>query len=243
MTENLELSPRSEPILNEIYELLNPYANGDSEEIRPKAREARLVLTARLASTASTAKASKAKKRSDDVAGSEDPQEKYQRALKLLQDPILPVRAHGLLLLRELVAPQKDTKRKKGKKVEGEEKSRPVLSSGPTVSIVQGQKVNAPSIDPALVPAILNIFLESIQDDDSYIFLNAVQGLSAMVDGFGSEVLKGLVGVYAKGLSGIGSITLTQKDVDLRVRVGEALGQVIRRCGSALGIYGEWSRL
>jgi len=136
----------------------------------------------------------------------------------LLQDPLLPVRAHGLLLLRELVAPKKDPPKKKGKK---------------------GKRTSRPSIEAAYIPAILGIFLESIQDEDSYIFLNAVQGLSAMVDGFGKEVLKGIVNVYMKGLSGIGGNVLTQKDVDVCVRVGQALEQVIQRCGGALGFYGE----
>jgi hypothetical protein len=108
----------------------------------------------------------------------------------------------------------------------------------------------------------LSIFLEAIQDDDSYLFLNAVQGLAAMVDGWGADVLKGVIGVYVKGLDGSGSSDVTgssrkgkgkaarvgrvgkevmemeQRDLDVRLRVGEALGQVIRRCGGALGKYG-----
>lgn len=193
------------------------------------------MITARLA-----AEASSSATRTDDAksanGASEEAQETYQRALKLLQDPLLPVRAHGLLLLRELVAPKKDPPKKKGKK--GKRTSRPGSSSS-AGSIVQGQKINSPSIDAAYIPAILGIFLESIQDEDSYIFLNAVQGLSAMVDGFGKEVLRGIVDVYMKGLSGIGGTVLTQKDVDVRVRVGQALEQVIQRCGGALGSYGE----
>jgi hypothetical protein len=127
-------------------------------------------------------------------------------ALKLLQDPILPVRAHGLLLLRQLVSP------------------------GPSTDV---------RLDKALIPAILSIFLESIQDDDSYIFLNAVQGLAAMVDTFGEDVLRSLVDTYSQRLEGISSTNLTPNDVDKRVRIGEALGQIIRKCGGALGIYGE----
>lgn len=164
-----------------------------------------MVLIARLAS--SSVPPSKAGAKSKE----ETPEKKYQKALKLLQDPILPVRAHGLLLLRELV-------------------------SLPKVPSESGTPV--PVVDRALIPGILSIFLQSLQDDDSYIFLNAVQGLAAMVDGFGKEVLRGLVDMYAQGLEGLGGTAVTKTDVDTRTRVGEALGQDIKRCGDALTGYG-----
>lgn len=156
-----------------------------------------MVLTARLASTSTSEIKSSLRKPEEEGSV-----EVYQKAFTLLQDPILPVRAHGLMLLRQLVSP---------------------ASPG-------GQ----PSLEKALVPGVLSIFLQSIQDEDSYMFLNAVQGLAAMVDGFGKEVLKGLVDDYSSGLEGGG---LTQSDVDMRVRIGEALGQVIRRCDEALPLY------
>ncbi|KAK0206796.1 hypothetical protein DFS33DRAFT_1421493 [Desarmillaria ectypa] len=191
---NPNLSARTEPVLNEIFELLEPLAKNGLEGIKPIAREARMVMTARLAST-STAVPSKGKVKDD----AEEVRETYQRALKLLQDPILPVRAHGLLLLRELA---------KGGKME-----------------------------EALIPAVLAIFLQALQDEDSYVYLNGVQGLAGMVEGgrWGREVLRGLVGDYAKGISR--GYVWSRGEVDTRVRIGEALGMVIRRCGSALGAY------
>ncbi|KAK7691882.1 hypothetical protein QCA50_005286 [Cerrena zonata] len=165
-----------------------------------------MVLIARLASS-STSTQTKPKRTTSE----ESAQGTYQKALKLLQDPLLPVRAHGLLLLRQLV------------------------SSRSTV----GGQLEPSSIDKALVPGILSIFLQSLQDDDSYIFLNAVQGLSAMVDGFGKDTLKGLVDLYAQGSEGVSSTAFTRHDVDQRTRIGEALGQVIRRCGDALPIYAD----
>ncbi|KAL5529962.1 hypothetical protein ACEPAF_6219 [Sanghuangporus sanghuang] len=226
LQENPDLSPKTEPLLNEIYSQLEPLANSASDALRPRAREARITLTARLASSGSAARPKGNGKKDSE----ESPQGKYQRALKLLQDPLLPVRAHGLLLLRELVAPAKTTP------VQRRGKDKPGGTSGATVSIVQGAEVRAPSVDTALVPAILSIFMQSIQDEDSYIFLNAVQGLAAMVDGFGRDVLKGLIDEYSKGIGG-SAAAMTSREVDLRVRVGEALGQVIRRCGEALGKY------
>ena len=97
----------------------------------------------------------------------------------------------------------------------------------------------APALDRALVPGILYIFMQSIQDDDSYMFLNAAQGLAAMVDGYGKDVLRGLVKTYADGVDSLSPSAMSQHDVDMRTRVGEALGQVIRRCGEALPSYGE----
>ncbi|KAI0939316.1 hypothetical protein AcV5_000773 [Taiwanofungus camphoratus] len=200
---NADLSARTSPILNDIFSLLEPLAKDPSDTLRPLAREARMVMTARLASTSASSQ-TRAKRNNE-----EGPQETYQKALKLLQDPLLPVRAHGLLLLRQLVTARKS-------------------KSG---------SFEEPLVDRALVPGILSIFLQSVQDDDSYMYLNAVQGLSAMVDGFGKDVLKGLVGVYAEGLGGLGGSAMTQQDVDTRTRVGEALGQVIRRCGDTLPAY------
>ncbi|KAF9534898.1 hypothetical protein CPB83DRAFT_901829 [Crepidotus variabilis] len=189
------LSVATHPILNDIFSLLEPISTKSSETLRPLAREARLVMTARLAETSG---AHKPKNKAEDEA-----QEIYQRALKLLQDPILPVRAHGLLLLRELL--------------------------GPTYS---GNSVNQ-----ALVPSILSIFLQSVQDEDSYIFLNAVQGLALLVDRFGKEILQGLIRDYAGKLEGLGASVLTKQNIDMRTRIGEALGSVIRKCGNTLGIY------
>jgi hypothetical protein len=202
---NADLSARTAPVLNDIFSLLEPLAKEASPAIGPPAREARMVMTARLAST-STLGSSGSRRSTEDH---DSAQEIYQKALKLLQDPILPVRAHGLLLLRQLVSP---------------------ASRGSS---------KLTSDDYALVPAILSIFLQSIQDDDSYLFLNAVQGLAAMVDTFGKDVLRSLIGEYAGGLDGLGSTSLTQRDIDTRIRVGEALGIVIRQHGDALGINGN----
>ncbi|KAL4265069.1 Tango6 family protein [Pleurotus pulmonarius] len=202
-----DLSARNEPILDDIFTLLEPLAANDSSpSIKSLARECRMVMTARLAST-SAAGASRVKRGEEE----EDMHATYQKALKLLQDPILPVRAHGLLLLRQLVTPTRSS------------------STSPPQE--------KPQLDPALMPSILSIFLQSIQDDDSYIFLNAVQGLSAMVETHGKDILGSLVKIYSSGLDGLAASVLTKHDVDTRIRVGEALGQVIRRCGDALGIY------
>ncbi|KAI6119388.1 hypothetical protein EDD16DRAFT_1885040 [Pisolithus croceorrhizus] len=185
---NPNLSARDTPILVDISALLDPHANSPSPSIRGAVREARMVMAARLASTSTAWKQSQVK--------GESSQEVYQKALKLLQDPILPVRAHGLLLLRQLVSQY-------GR-------------SSPDVASAEG----------ALVPAILSIFMQAVQEDDSYIFLNAAHGLSAMVDTFGKGVLNSLLETYTHNLTSVPGGYLTKQ---------EALGQVIRRCGDTLG--------
>ncbi|KAH7887770.1 hypothetical protein F5I97DRAFT_1951957 [Phlebopus sp. FC_14] len=196
---NPELSARNAPVLDDIFSLLERFASDPSESTRALAREGRIVMAARLASTSTSW--SLPQKTQDE----ESPQEIYQRALKLLQDPILPVRAHGLLLLRQLVS----------------------SCSRPS------------STEAALVPAIMSIFMQSVQEEDSYIFLNAVQGLSAMVNVFGKEVLGSLLDTYTHHVVTFHAHHLTKQEMDTKVRVGEALGQVIRRCGDALSIYAD----
>ena len=184
------------PVLEDILEHAERLAKAPSESVRALAREARMVLTVHLASASS---ASPGPAREPEEARIRST---YQRALKLLQDALLPVRAHGLLLLRELVT----------------------VRAGTTPH----EAVRA------LEPAIRDVFMQAAQDDDSYIFLNAVQGMAALANSFGADVLRALVRVYADGLQGVGVGALTQQDIDMRLRIGEALGQVIRQCGDTL---------
>jgi CBS domain-containing protein len=199
---NPTLSLQSAPALEEILGQAERLAKAPSESVRALAREARMLLTVHLAS-ASTASPGPAREPEEDRIRST-----YQRALKLLQDALLPVRAHGLLLLRELVT----------------------VRAGTTPH----EAVRA------LEPAIRDVFLQAVQDDDSYIFLNAVQGLAALANSFGADVLRALVRVYADGLQGVGAGALTQQDIDVRLRIGEALGQVIRRCGDVLPHHSDY---
>lgn len=213
----MDISTHNTPILLDILAHIERLSTHQSDTLRPLAREARMVLTVREASTSDRSSRSR--------ASANDPsstvQHTYQKALKLLQDPILPVRAHGLFLLRQLV-----------------------LQTSPdnATSSSDSTKATVSAVRP-LVPAILDIFLQSVQDDDSYIFLNAVQGLSALVDGYGLEVLRSLIRVYTSGLEGSGASVLSQTELDTKIRVGEALGQVIRRYGDALPLYGGFCRI
>ena len=155
-----------------------------------------------------------------ELDGMESSREKYQEALKLLQDPLLPVRAQGLHLLKSLIKPNDPS----------------------TATTSQ----NLLKTDPALLPAILDIFLNSLTEDDSFLYLNAVQGLSTLVDVFGRQVIRGLLEVYTGGTRGgkvevkeVGEGEKGQREVDKRLRVGEALVQVVQRAGEALATLRE----
>lgn len=120
--------------------------------------------------------------------------EKYRDAMKSLQDDLLPIRAHGMGMLKEMV-----------------------LSKDPLVS--SGEGLNE----------VLDIFVRLVQDEDSYIYLNAVKGLSALTDAYGNQIIKKLGNIYSD----------TNQKLDNRLRIGEALLQTIQRCGDALGNYGR----
>ncbi|KAF8319706.1 hypothetical protein DL93DRAFT_2053341, partial [Clavulina sp. PMI_390] len=198
---NPDTSPTTTPLLQVIFSHLEALTDHQSETIRKTSQEARLVITARNASSA-TGQTLPTARRSDH--------EIFQEALKLVQDPILPVRAHGLLMLRQLIIPP-----------------RPIAASAA-----------ATELDPALVPAILDVFMQSVQDEDSFVFLNAVQGLSAMVDRLGRGILVRLMDVYANGES-VRNGSMSKTELDKRLRVGEALVQVVRRCGETLPAYAD----
>lgn len=114
-------------------------------------------------------------------------------------------------------------------------------TAGKPVPIASSPTPSAPAdhgVDPALIPAILDVFMQSVQDDDSFVFLNAVQGLSAMVDRLGRSILIRLMDVYAGGEGFDLRSSMSKTALDKRLRVGEALGQVVRRCGDTLPAYG-----
>ena len=85
--------------------------------------------------------------------------ENLQNCLNDLGDPLLPVRAHGLITLRKLIL----------------EKDKETLEN---------------------TGRILDIFTEQLRDEDTYIYLNAVQGFSALADVLPSDVLPLLCNHY-----------------------------------------------
>lgn len=191
------------PLLSLIFNRLDTLVDSPSDLIPPLAREARLVLSVRRATSFPPI---------SDTPNTPDPHAEsratYQEALKLLQDPLLPLRAQGLILLRSLVA------------------SRSSLLS----------------TDPALIPAILDIFIQAVEDDDSFLYLNAIQGLGALVDSYGRKVVLKLVEVLGGGRKGVDAVWEREKgrrEMERRLRIGEAVVLVVQRAGEALALFGE----
>lgn len=140
--------------------------------------------------------------------------EVYNEALKYLQDPVVPVRAYGLTLLTRLVS---------------------------TDSKEYGETYGS-ELDPALLPAIFDLLVKAVQDDESFLYLNAIKGLSQMAAHWKNETLHQLVAVYVGGdKTNTGMVsslkygaTLSQNETDKRLRVGEALVKVIQYLGDAV---------
>lgn len=201
---NEDLSPGTSPALRSIDRKLSTLVDSANPTTSRLAEDARFILSLREAATS----CSKTRVRDDTTLSAS--RDTYQEALKLLQDPILPVRAQGLAMLRTLV----------------------------------DGKDSLLSTDVALVPAILDIFVHAVQEEDSFIYLSAVQGLSGMVDSFGKDIAKRLALLY----TGTDSTFMAdgekgRKELDKRLRVGEAIIQVIQRAEKALPVYGECKEL
>lgn len=206
------LSTETQPMLVVIADKIESLLDSQSDEVRSLAKEAKLVLMARRNSLRGTPPSTESKSATSETSSKAlayvEAQETYQEALKLLQDPILPVRAHGLVLLRRLVSD--DPK-----------------SGGQNIS----------TFDPALIPAILDIFLHAVQDEESYLYLNAVQGLAALASSGGGQAVSRLVSIYVGRDDGLACQEVPAREVEKRLRVGEALLQVIQRCGDAMAAY------
>ncbi|SGZ24900.1 BQ5605_C023g09752 [Microbotryum silenes-dioicae] len=200
---NKSISPSSNALMSTIYEKLDSIAEKSKSELVPTlAREAKLVLSAREALYASTTIGATEFK----AAPYSESRKTYQLALRYLQDPLLPVRAQGLSLLRTLV------------------------HSGDAFL----------KTDPALVPAVLDIFVQSLSEEDSFLYLNAIQGLSSLADVHGKQIVQRLLMVYrggsSEGFKAISEDEGGRAELDKRLRMAETLTQVIERAGQALSI-------
>lgn len=189
---NPQLNVIDQPILVVIEGHIEKLSRHRLATVRTMARNAQLLLSIK--------KAIGSNRATSESNSQSSTMEQYQEALRCLQDPLLPVRGHGLIILQGVV--------------------------------------KAKDFDKALVPAIMDIFLQALRDDDSFMYLNAVRGLSSLVDGLGKEILASLATAYAAGVEKGSTLQLSTDELDRRLRIGEALTQSIKKCGTALSIYG-----
>jgi hypothetical protein len=124
---------------------------------------------------------------------SDDDIDDYSRAMRDLNDPLMPVKAHGLVVLRKLI----ESKNEK----------------------CQLNKNN-----------LIDIFMKYLKNDDSYVYLAAVQGLISLVDQDPSRVLDLLLEQYL--------LAADRLDVLNRLKVGEVLTKTVRNFNELVPKYG-----
>ncbi|KAK3809755.1 MAG: hypothetical protein J3R72DRAFT_376914, partial [Linnemannia gamsii] len=195
LTENEHLSQQDRHLLALTLVHLKQLADHPLIEIRRIAHDLQTLIPTRLNDDSSSG--SDANKKSE----MEIEMEKYASALAALQDSLLPVRAHGLHILREMI-----------------------LAKSIVLTRATGGDEAERELDHAL-----DIFVQHVQEPDSFIYLNAVKGLAALTDAHGPEILKKLMKIYSNENG--------RQTLETRLRVGEALVQTVQRCGAALGGY------
>ncbi|KAF9193244.1 hypothetical protein BGZ50_007642 [Haplosporangium sp. Z 11] len=202
LNENEHLSQQDSHLLGLTLVHLKQLADHPLIDVRRVAHDLQTLIPTRL-SNASTA--TDAPKKTE----MEIEMEKYASALAALQDSLLPVRAHGLHILREMIL------------------AKSVVLTKPLVTD-DGDGVGGEGAERELNHA-LDIFVQHVQEPDSFIYLNAVKGLAALTDAHGPEILQKLMRIYANENG--------RQTLDTRLRIGEALVQTVQRCGEALGGY------
>ncbi|KAF9288858.1 hypothetical protein BGZ68_010490 [Mortierella alpina] len=195
LNENEHLSQQDRHLLGLTLLHLKLLSDHPLIEIRRVAHDLQTLIPTRL-SDSSSATADAPKKSEMEIE-----MEKYASALAALQDSLLPVRAHGLHILREMI-----------------------LAKSVVLTKSSGGDGAERELDHAL-----DIFVQHVQEPDSFIYLNAVKGLAALTDAHGPEILTKLMKIYSNENG--------KQQLDTRLRIGEALVQTVQRCGEALGGY------
>ena len=114
----------------------------------------------------------------------------YETAQTYITDPLVPVRAQGLSILRDLILKR---------------------SSVINVDIVLGQLIGM------------------LQDDDSYVYLNAIKSIQTLADIHGRQISQKLI-----------TESSSRSNIDEKLRITETLAGVIRRMGETF--TGDFAR-
>jgi hypothetical protein len=118
--------------------------------------------------------------------------ELFRLAVKELSDELLPIRAHGMSVIRQLVL---------------------------TKDCVAEEHLES----------IITIYLDLIQDEDSFIYLNAIKGCSALAESYPVQTIDRMVARYKD----------REFPLDVRLRMGESILQIIQRAGESFPILAE----
>ncbi|KAJ1916297.1 hypothetical protein H4219_003865 [Mycoemilia scoparia] len=138
--------------------------------------------------------------------------ELYAQALRDIQDEAIPVKAHGLVLLRQMVL-----------------EKNPILTESTTPASATTSSTNMDINSATKLDDIMTIFARMIQNEDSFIYLNAIKGLASFVDAYGSKFLPKILEMYKD----------SSLSADTRLHVGEALLHIAQRSGLALAKYSD----
>ncbi|KAI8854396.1 armadillo-type protein [Chytridium lagenaria] len=163
--------------ITELLILVQAFCNSDSDELRE------LAIALSQLSSNSIRSPNTIKSQSSD---------RFQVALNELKDPIIPIRAHGIKLLQNMID-EKDAFVEKAMEV------------------------------------VMEILVQILSDMDSFIYLNGVKCLASAVVSYPSQVLSRVLALYSDP-------TLS---LDVRLRIGEALMQSIRKLGEAFAKYAD----
>lgn len=117
--------------------------------------------------------------------------DRYNNALRDISDPLVPVRAQGISILRDLI-----------------------LQPSPIID----------------TDTVLELLIGLLQDEDSFVYLNAIKAIEAISDIHGEYISYKILDLYE-----------SHPDVDVALRLAEALTRVVRRMGELF--TGEFARL
>lgn len=76
---------------------------------------------------------------------------------------------------------------------------------------------------------ILTIFQTQLSDEDTYIYLSAIDGLTALGDVYPKEIIPILTSQFLQG----------HQTVEVRLKISESLLKIAQRCGETLPLHGK----
>eukprot|EP01135_Chromosphaera_perkinsii_P004360 Nk52_evm11s279 gene=Nk52_evmTU11s279 len=186
----VKLDSKTEECLHSFRERLEQLSNHELVEIKEMATDIVVSIKARETLVAHDGPSEQGTVKKEDDGN--EIMSKLEIVLSDLKDPIMPVRAHALMTLRQMV-----------------------LGKHPIIT----RKING----------ILDIFVAQVSNTDSYMYLTAINGMVAVGDCFPEKTLPRLKRLF-----------LSKLDIDVRLRVGEAMLKIALRLNETLPKYFQY---
>ncbi|KAI9141783.1 hypothetical protein BKA69DRAFT_1124485 [Paraphysoderma sedebokerense] len=184
--DTINFDDDSERLLDQISSKLDKLTkSSDSPEIHQTVRTLKVSIQAYNIEKLARAKS---KRKLEPLEGD---WKQFRLALEEIKDEMIPVQAHGMAILRDLV--------------------------------LKKDKAAQENLDQ-----IITMFIDMLKNEDSYLYLNAIKGLSSLTDAYPEQTIKQLLTLYSD---------LKQLTLDHRLRIGEAILQTVRRAGPVFAKY------